>query len=142
MQAVARGRFRQLVGPDGGPVVVKLYGCVVDAEPYVRRGKTYMTLDAGDAVGDTELLRAADDLIFRQARPAFTPVQTPLLYVKLPPDARHETADGDPAPDPLDLRRGDAVDVCLQPGAFGAFGYCLLLRRVKPHRAARGATPS
>lgn len=141
MRAVARGRFRQLVGADGGAVVLKLYGCIVDAEPYVRGGKTYMTLDVGDALGDTDLLRQVDELIYRQARPAFTPVQTPLLYVKLPPGVHYETADGGPAFEAPNLRRGDVVDVCLQPGAFGPFGYCLLLRRLKPH-AARGAPPS
>lgn len=140
MRVVTRGRFRQLVGQDGGPVVVKLYGCAVDAEPYARAGKTYMTLDVGDAVGDLDVLRAVDDLIFRQARPAFTPVQTPLLYVKLPPGVAWETVEGGPAHEAPTLRRGDLVDVCLHPGAFGAFGYCLLAQRVKP--SARGARPA
>lgn len=134
LQTTVRGRLRQ-VARDGAPVDVALYNCVVDQEPRQRGDKVYLSLDAGDAVGDTDLLRRVDEHIYRAARPAFSPVALPLLTVKVLATTRYEDEAGHAAPS-WTPRRGQVVDVVLRPGAFGDFGYCLLLQRVKPHALA------
>lgn len=132
-RAVTRGTFRQVVNAsDGTPVDLKLFRCVVDKAPYVRGAKTYVALDLIDALGDLDVLRALDEFIERSVTPEFSPLRPPLVIVKVPRDVSYEDAEGAPGP-PLDLKRGDEIDVMLRPGAFGAFGYCLLLTRVKPH---------
>lgn len=137
LRTTLRGKFRQVVrARDGQPPDVALYNCSVDQEPRLRGDKTYVSLDAGDAVGDVDLLKTIDQHIYRAARPAFSPVATmPLLVVKVLATTRFEDEQGDQA-GPWALRRGQAVDVVLRPGAFGEFGYCLLLQRVKPHALA------
>lgn len=139
-QTVVRGRYRQLArAQGGGPVDVALYRCTVDEPPYTRGDKTYVSLDVGDALGDTDLLRACDDFIWAQARPAYSPVAAmPLLVVKVPPGVAYEDEIGHPAA-PWTMTRGQVVDVVVRPGAFGDFGYCLLLQRIKPsaHHSTR-----
>lgn len=135
-RATVRGRFRQIVHADGQAVEAALYRCAIDEAPYERNGKTYLALDVADAVGDMALLRECDDFICSQARPAYSPVAAaPLLVVKVLPTTRYEDDVGRPAA-PWTPRRGQEVDVVLRPGAFGDFGYCLLLQRIKPHGAA------
>ena len=131
-RAVSRGTFRQLALPDGSPVEIKLFGCMVDREPYVRNDKTYVALDLIDAVGDLDVLRAVDEFIEHAARPEFSPYRPPLVIAKMPANVEYATATGEPG-SRFDLRRGELVDVLLRPGAFGSFGYCLLVSRVKPH---------
>ena len=140
LRTTVRGRYRQVVRAQGGqPPDVALYNCSVDQEPRDKGGKLYVSLDAGDAAGDVELLKAIDEHIHRAARPAYSPVATmPLLVVKVLAATRFEDEAGDPVP-AWPLRRGQAVDVVLRPGAFGEFGYCLLLQRVKPHARAGAA---
>jgi hypothetical protein len=135
-KAVTRGRFRQLVAATtGDPVDVTLYNCVVDKAPHARGGKTYLALDIGDAVGDVDLLRSADAFIHGLARPAFSPLVEPLLIVKMPEGMSYELEDGSRSLEgAYPLARGRAIDVVLRHGAFGDFGYCVLVRRVKPHR--------
>lgn len=133
MQAVTRGKLRQIATAGGDPVDVTLYACVVTRAPYVKGGKTYAGLDASAAAGDLDLLRRVDEFVRRQANPAFSPVAPGgKLVVKLAPGLRYENGDGDAAL-PWNVTEGAVVDVVLRPGAFGDFGYCLLLRRVKPH---------
>ena len=133
-RSTTRGRFRQVVlAADGRPLDAALYRCAVDEAPYERGGKTYLALDVGDAGGDMDLLRACDDFICAQARPAYSPVASaPLLVVKVLATTRYEDAAGAASP-PWTPRRCQEVDVVLRPGAFGDFGYCLLLGRIKPH---------
>lgn len=137
LRTTSRGTFRQVVrAQDGQPPEVALYNCAVDQEARERGGKTYVSLDAGDAVGDLDLLKTIDQHIDRAARPAYSPVAAmPLLVVKVLATTRFEDEEGRQAP-AWPLRRGQAVDVVLRPGAFGEFGYCLLLHRVKPHARA------
>lgn len=134
-RAVQRGRYRQLVHAGSGrPVDVALYGCTVDAAPRERGGKLFVSLDIGDAAGDGDVLKRADDYIQRVARPAYSPVASaPLLLVKMYPLTRFEDEAGVPVAARWPVERGQAVDVVLRPGAFGDFGYCLLLQRIKPH---------
>lgn len=142
LRAVVRGKFRQLVATDTGQAPeVCLYNCAVDQEPRRRGDKVYVSLDAGDAVGDIEMLKTIDDFICRTAKPAFSPVATlPLLVVKVQPATKYEDELGHPSVS-WPMRRGQAVDVVLRPGAFGDFGYCLLLHRVKPHALAAPSPP-
>lgn len=134
-RAVQRGRYRQVVHADSGqPVDVALYRCTVDAAPRERGGKMYASLDVADAVGDGDTLTQVDDYICRVARPAYSPVASrPLLVVKLYPLTRFEDEAGRPVAAGWPIQRGQVVDVVLRPGAFGDFGYCLLLHRIKPH---------
>lgn len=137
LRTTLRGKFRQVVrAQDGQPPEVALYNCLVDQEPRLRGDKTYLSLDAGDAVGDVDLLNTIDQHICRAAKPAYSPVAAmPLLVVKVLASTRFEDEEGNPAPS-WALTRHQAVDVVLRPGAFGDFGYCLLLQRVKPHARA------
>lgn len=115
-----------------------LYNCVIDDEPRQRGGKTYVSLDIAEAVGDTDVLRACDQFIWSQARPAYSPAASaPLIVAKVLGTTRYENDLGNPAA-AWPLRRGQTVDVVLRPGAFGDFGYCLLLHRIKP-RANSGS---
>lgn len=132
LRAVTRGKFRQVTTSSGDPVSVKLYRCAVDEPPHDRNGKRYVALDVTEALGDLDLLRKVDAFIDAAAKPDFTPLLGPVVIVKMPLNATYETEDGDPGPAFM-LQRGDAVDVELCPGAFGSFGYCWLMRRVKPH---------
>lgn len=133
LRSVTRGKFRQLVTSDGGPVLVKLYRCTVDKAPYAKNSKTYVTFDITEALGNTDILQKVDAFITVEARPAFTPLWGPLVVVKMPLTATYENEQGDPT-QPFFLNRGDVVDIELSPGAFGKFGYCWLLKRVKPHK--------
>lgn len=136
LRAVTRGRLRQISRADGGPVDVELYGCHVHRAPHVSGGKTYMTLNLDRAGGDTRVLAEVDDFVRRQAAPAFSPLLAGgHLVVKLPAGVAYETAAGEPAA-PWGILTNAAVDVVVRPGAFGDFGYCWLLRRVKPSAAA------
>lgn len=134
-RATTRGRYRQVVNAaDGRAPEAALFRCTVDEAPYERGGKTYLPLDVGDAAGDMDVLRAVDAFIASQARPAYSPVASaPLLVVKVLATTRYDDEVGNPAAVPWTPRRGQEVDVLLRPGAFGDFGYCLLLRRIKPH---------
>lgn len=134
MRVVTRGRLRQLENPRGGGAPeARLYACEVLKPPYDRGGKTYVQLALG--LGDVDVLRRIDDLIHQQARPAFSPLSTAgdglRVVAKLPGTARFEDVAGDPCPR-WQLHAGQRVDVVLEPGAFGDFGYCLLVRRIKP----------
>ena len=129
---MTRGKFRQVTASDGGPVSVRLYACTIDKAPYARHGKTYVCLDVSRAVGDLDLLHKVDAFVESQAHPDFSPVSGTRVIAKMPAGVTYETEDGDPGPR-LSLTETDVVDVELVPGAFGKFGYCWLVRRVKPH---------
>ena len=137
-KSVARGRLLQVAGPDGEPVDVRLYACQVIKPPYEAGGKTYAVLDASAAAGDLDRLRALNDFVRAQARPRFSPVRPDgALVVKLD-RPKWETAAGTPGfAFPLDV--GSLVDVVLRPGAFGGFGWCLLVHRLKPHALSNSA---
>ena len=128
---VPRGKLRRLAR-HGRDVDIALYACQVTRPPHVKHGKTYMELDLSAAAGDVDTLRAACDAIQTTAKPAFTPVHGSRAVVKLLKTTVYETAEGSAGtrfvPD-----TGDLVDVILTPGAFGAFGYCVLVKRIKPH---------
>lgn len=132
-RSVARGKFRQLVRSDGRQVDVALYRCVVDKPPYVRGGKTYVALDLIDAMGDMDVLRRVDEYIEKTAFPEFSPFRPPLLIVKIPTSVTYQDVAGKHATTPFLMKQGDEIDVVVRPGAFGSFGYCWLLTRVKPH---------
>lgn len=129
-KTVSRGKLSQLTTSSGEPVDMRIYGCVVTKGPYVRNNKRYMRLNLDGAVGDTDVLKAVDDHVRKVAASAFSPVGDDVI-VKMARTA-YETEDANPGfrfePEP-----GLVVDVELRPGAFGKFGYCLLLRRIKPH---------
>ncbi len=133
LRAVSRGKMRQIEGPDGRAVEAALYGCLVARAPHDKGGKTYMTLDISACAGDTDTLHRVDKFVERHASPAFSPLTEGQLIVKVPPGARLENADGGPMAR-CDVLTNAAVDVIVGPGAFGEFGYCWLLRRLKPHR--------
>lgn len=133
MKVVTRGKFRQLVSSQGTPVLVKLYRCAVHTPPYAKNGKTYASFDISGASGQLEVLRQVDDMVHHHAKPAFSPVWGTRLVVKMN-DTKFETPLGDPGPR-FELAKGSLVDVELSPGAFGDFGYCWLLKRVKPSAA-------
>lgn len=140
-KAVKRGRLHQVaLAASGEPVDIKLYGCRVQRPPYLSNGKTYMLLDLGACVAGsgTELLRAVDEFVARQAKPSFTPVRADgALLVKLD-RPKYEDGNGDPGP-AFQPAPNDLVDVVVRPGAFAAFGYCVLVHRMKPHALlARG----
>lgn len=146
LRAAKRGRLHQVVAAaaDGSqaPVQVALYGCVVMTPPHAagRGNKTYMTLRLDDATGDLDRLRQVDDFVARRAAPDFSPLMAggTRLVVKVPAaGVGYECERGDPT-GPWTPGAEDVVDVVLAPGAFGAFGYCWLLRRIKP--CSRGRT--
>jgi hypothetical protein len=145
LRAVLRGRYRQIeFSKNGGPVEITLYGCQVVAAPADKGGKTYMTLDISgdDCGGDVDMLHRVDDFVAAsvpRGGPAFSPLLPGgRLVVKLPAGGgvRFETATGDPAPEPWAILTNAIVDVVIRPGAFGTFGYCWLLQRIKPAAAA------
>lgn len=117
MKVVKRGRYEQLANDDGAPVVARLAGCVVTGVTE-SHGKRYATLDMSSATGDRQALLDVDAFINARARPRFSPMRLAWsrVTVKIVVDD--------------DVATGDVVDVDLSPGAFGSFGWCLLLRRV------------
>lgn len=148
-RASRRGTLSTLLTPDGRPVEVPAYGCAVVKTEAKAGGKTYVTLDAGAAATqplaalDTldARLRAVDDAVRERVpggRLDFSPYALYArggggrLVTKLLAATAYEDVRGDPAP-PWPLLPGAAVDVVLRLGNYGAFGYCWLLARVKPH---------
>lgn len=133
LRAVTRGKFRQVVGPGGGPVEAALHLCQVVSPPAAKNGKTYMTLDISECLGDVDLVKRVDAWIDKHASPRFSPLLPghARLVVKLPPGVRFENVTGDPAA-PWPILANAVIDVVIRPGAFGEFGYCWLLQRVKP----------
>lgn len=139
MRSVRRGTLRQLVRRDGAPVEATVYGCVVLKAPHVRDGKTYVWLDLGAAAGAVDVVREACETARRESGASFSPLAGDALIAKLSrtryADARgYECAPFQPA-------EGDRVDAVLRPGAFGAFGMCVLVARLKPHATAAHAAP-
>ena len=134
--SVTRGRFRQVV--DAGsrqPVQLELYGCRVAKAPHAASGKTYVWLDIAGCVGDVDRLRDVDAFIKREASPRFSPVTEGLVIAKLTRATQYATRDGTAAWK-VDVALGDVVDVVLEPGAFAALGYCVLVAKLKPHATA------
>lgn len=134
----ARGRFRQF---EGDPEA-RLYGCRVSKPPYLKNGKVYCGLDLEDARGDFGVLQKVDAHVAAAAGgEGYSPVtfgggpggRPTGVLVKLA-NVKWENVDGDPAA-PWQLLTNARVDVVLRPGAYGAFGYCWLLHRVKPSAA-------
>ncbi len=143
MQVSRRGKFSTLTTRDGAPLRAEVYACTVLRETTNGRNR-FVTLDLTTARGaGVDVLRRADDVIRREANPGFSPLTRRAgedgggtVIAKLAgDDVRFETWDGGFAV-PFDLVPGMCVDVELRLGAFGAFGYCWLLERVKPHAAA------
>lgn len=137
LQAVPRGKFRQVVDESSGETpTVKLYGLRIAKVPSLQ--KPYATFDLGlmEDRSESKSLRDIDAFIERAASPRFCPLTAQTIIVKLPPKGIWwENVNGDPAlPWPMELHA--VVDVVLKPGAFGEFGYCWLLHRIKPHSEA------
>ncbi len=136
MQVSRRGKFNTLVHKDGSPIQAELYNCIVQREPHDTRGKTYATLDLTYARGaGVAVLQYVDARIRKEAAPEFSPLRPDnSLVVKVPAGGGvvYETRDGNAAA-PFTLARGQAVDVIVRLGAYGSFGYCWLVHRVKPH---------
>lgn len=135
LKAVSRGKFRQVVDAqtDETPEI-KLYRARIAKT--VAADKPYLTLDLGileTPRSNVQKLMDVDAFIGRLASPRFSPLAAETVIVKVPPKGvRWENENGDPAlPWPVEL--GAVVDVILKPGAFGEFGYCWLLHRIKPH---------
>ena len=129
-----RGKFRTLLDPaTGAPPAVRLFGCAV-ATATSSGGKSYVALapPPGDQPG-LAAARAVDESIRAAQKPlGFSPLRAGRLHVKVPArGVRYETADGEETP-AWPLGAGATVDVEIRLGAFGAFGYCWLLARVKP----------
>jgi len=138
LRTVSRGKLRQLATAGGGPVEARLYACRVAKAPYDKNGKTYLVLDLAAALGDLDVLRAVDDHVRRVAGARFSPLLDggAQLVVKVPPGGavKYENDDGNPAA-AWRIEDDAYVDAVVRPGAFGDFGYCWLLHRVKPHAA-------
>ena len=134
MKVARRGKFNTLVTRAGDTVVAELYGCTVVREPHLSSGKTYATLDVAQARGSgVAVLRNVDVRIRREAAPEFSPLRPDgTLVIKIPPHVRCETREGAAAPQ-FTPCKGQVVDAVLRLGAFGAFGYCWLATRLKPH---------
>lgn len=137
MRVQRRGKFNTLVLRDGSAVEAALYGCTVVKEPHESGGKTYATLDVQPARGaGVAVLTNVEARIRKEASPEFSPLRPDgTLVVKFSRGVRYETRDG-LADAPFVPSRGQRVDVVLQLGAFGQFGYCWLVRRIKPHDPA------
>jgi hypothetical protein len=138
MRAVRRGMFQTLTLADGmTPVRAEVYACTVMRQTTNGRHR-FLTLDMSDAHGDgIDVMRRVDARIRHEAGPRFSPLHDGgddfTAIVKLnDAEVRFETWDGGFAV-PFDLNEGMCVDVALKLGAFGPFGYCWLLERVKPH---------
>ena len=139
--AVKRGKFRQLATEANAPVDAHLYALRV-TRVSESDGKTYVVADASDALGDVEVILGADAFIRRAANPRFSPVGrgdgtdagTLSLTLKLLATTKYADDIGHPAP-PFVPAVGDLVDAAVRPGAFGDFGYCILVQALKPHAA-------
>jgi hypothetical protein len=138
MRVVRRGKFDTLVNRNGTAVTAELYKCVLANDPHLSSGKTYATLDLTYARGaGLGVLQNVSHRIDVLAAPEFSPLRPDkTLVVKFPAGGatRHETRDGAAAA-PFTPVAGQAVDVVLRLGAFGSFGYCWLVSRIKPHEA-------
>ncbi len=135
--AVKRGKFRQLADAHTrGPVDARLYAMRVERVSRNGSGKTFVTVDAGSALGDMHVLREADAFIRRAASPRFSPLdgsgQATKLTLKVLATTAYADSIGHPAP-PFVPETGDVIDAVVRPGAFGEFGYCLLVQTLKPH---------
>jgi len=132
LRAVSRGKLSQITCKDR-PVDAALYGCMVVRAPEAKvGGKVYMTIDVSQCGGDMDVVRAVDDFIQRRAQPRFSPLlPTGQLVVKVPAGVKYENSEGMPAA-PWTVLTNALVDIVVRPGAFGDFGYCWLLQRIKP----------
>ena len=139
-KAVRRGKFMQLATPDGGPVEVKLFGCVVVSSKYSSgkdssgkdsSGKDYAKLDLSAAQGREDLVRVAEFIDATKPKPRFSPLRFGLgnVVVKFGPGTKWETAIA--AISEFYLEPGSLVDVVVSPGAFGDFGWCVNVKRIK-----------
>jgi hypothetical protein len=138
LRAVTRGRYQQIEDSATGKAPqARLFGCQVLKPPREVSGKTYVTLDLEDAVGDLQVLDAVDGFVRSQATAAYSPWGRGdrRLVAKVVAATAFEDAEGDPAA-PWALLQNSTVDVVVRPGAFGDFGYCWLVARVKPGGAA------
>lgn len=145
MHVARRGRFDTLTLADGTPVRAELYGCVVTRETRNARNR-FVTLDLTNATPRAkqgiDVLRRVDERVRREAAPRFSPLSAAdnTVITKAGDDVRFETWDGAFAV-PFEFRNGMRVDVVLRLGAFGRFGYCWLLERVKPHDNTEDPVP-
>lgn len=131
MKVARRGKFSTLVTNAGDPVRAELYGCTVHREPHLSGGKTYATLDLTHATGPgVRVLADVDARIRRETAPDFSPLAGSFLVVKFA-QTKYETVDGHAGYE-FPLERGRGVDAVLKLGAFGSFGYCWTVERVKP----------
>lgn len=133
---VARGgTFRQLAVPGTGGTCPEatLFCCRVVKGQYEKNGKTYAVLSLESAAGDVDMVARIDRFILKHAKPAYTPLAGHMLTVKLPGDLKYADEASDPCP-PWTLEQDAYVDVVVRPGAFGDFGYCFLIQRIKPHK--------
>ena len=136
-----RGRFDTLTLEDGTPVRAELYGCTVLKESkQANRDVGFLTLDIETttprAKQGIDTLKLVDARIRREASPRFSPLGHATVIAKVTyADVRFETWDGAFAV-PFQFRQGMRVDAVLRLGAFGSFGYCWLLERVKRHDAS------
>ena len=141
MRVAQRGRFHTLTLSDGTtPVRAELYGCTVVSESTNGRN-AFLTLDLSNATARSDagidVLRRVDARIRREANPRFSPLRQDAdgnrVIAKVDDgNLRFETWDGAFAV-PFEFRIGMRVDAVLRLGAFGTFGYCWLMERVKPH---------
>ncbi len=134
LRSVVRGKFRQLTRANGDPVEATLHGCEVRRSPYAENGKTYAVVGLAEASGDVDALRKVDSFVRASAAPAYSPLSGDALTIKVPDrGVSWETEDGHAALDgAFALPAGHRVDVVLRLGAYGSFGYCWLVRRIKP----------
>lgn len=126
---VKRGRFHQITFADKSKVVAHLTGCVVRKAFTSSDGKKYVKLDMTGAIGDKQLLLAVEERIKEVANPKFSPLRFAWEDVTAKLFGTKWELDGQPAAE-WELREGDVVDMSLSPGAFGPFGWCLLVARI------------
>lgn len=117
---------------NGVPVEIALSGCVITRAPYQAGGKWYARFDATAAAGRDEL-RAVDAQIQRLAAPRYSPVRFVGNVVAKIQSLQAMEFPGDIVP-------GQVVDLVVSPGPFGAFGWCLNVKRILREGACLAST--
>jgi hypothetical protein len=139
MQAVRRGKFHQVRALDGSHVDVAVYGALV-VRCFEKNGKSYVIVDTADALGDVDTLRRIDEYIRTKTPLQFSPLMPGMpnrVTLKLTGNTAYKDDLGRPAAPFEPVGR---VDVVVRPGAFGSFGYCVLVHAIKPHAVKRAVT--
>jgi len=126
LKTVRRGKFEQLKY-DGKAIELYFDNCTVVREIY--DNNKYIRLDLSKTSGDKNALRLIHSYIQKEVNPNFSPLKYAFENNSWS-DIVCKISNASWEPFEKYLSKGQSVDVVLSPGAFGSFGFCLLIKKI------------